>query len=107
MCRGASRPRQTQRASFGHIQELSTRKAHTSPAYTQPIQEVVGHGLEVRRYGLAVGRGKTYSEVPTLALLGEMSCWDDIPPKRSKDELKPLGACHEGWREREHPHCSK
>ena len=28
--------------------------------------------------------------------LGEMSCWDDIPPKKSKDELEPLGACHEG-----------
>ena len=42
------------------------------------------------------GEGKTYSGVSVQALLGEMSCWDDIPPKRSKDELKPLGACHEG-----------
>ena len=24
-----------------------------------------------------------------------MSCWDDIPPKREKDKLEPLGACHE------------
>ena len=40
-------------------------------------------------------RGKTYSEVPAWALLGEVSCWDDIPPKRSKVELKPLDACHE------------
>ena len=24
------------------------RKAQTSPTYTQPIQEVVGHGLEVK-----------------------------------------------------------
>ena len=29
-----------------------------------------------------------------------MSCWDDVPPKRSKDELEPPGACHEGKRER-------
>ena len=46
------------------------------------------------------GEGKTYSGVPAHALLGEMSCEDDIPPKRSKDELEPLGACHEGWREK-------
>ena len=42
------------------------------------------------------GEGKTYSGVPTWALLGDTSYWDDIPPKRSKDELGPLGACHEG-----------
>ena len=36
------------------------------------------------------GEGKTYSRVPTQAFLGEMSCWDDIPPKRSNDELEPL-----------------
>ena len=34
----------------------------------------------------------------------KMSCWDDIPSKRSKDELEPLGACHEGWRERKSTH---
>ena len=42
------------------------------------------------------GEGKTYFGVPTQALLGEMSYWDDISPKGSKDELGPLGACHEG-----------
>ena len=41
------------------------------------------------------GEGKTYSRVPAQALLGKISCWDDIPPKGSKDELGPLGACHE------------
>ena len=41
-------------------------------------------------------RGKTYFKVPARALLGEMSCWDDIPPKRSKAELESLGACHKG-----------
>ena len=30
------------------------------------------------------GEGKTYFEVPARALLGEMSCWDDIPPKGEK-----------------------
>ena len=42
------------------------------------------------------GEGKTYYEVPVRALLGEASCWDDIPPKRNKAKLEPLGACHEG-----------
>ena len=50
---------------------------------------------------LAIRKGKTYYEVPAQALLGEMSCWDDIPPKRNKDELEPLNACHKGWREKE------
>ena len=47
------------------------------------------------------GEGKTYSRVPAQALLGEMSCWDDIPPKGNKDEPGPLSACHEGQEERE------
>jgi len=42
------------------------------------------------------GEGKTYSGVPAQVFLGEMSCWDDIPSKGSKDELRPLSACHEG-----------
>ena len=42
------------------------------------------------------GKGKTYSGVLAQALLREMFCWDDIPPKGSKDELGPLGACHKG-----------
>ena len=41
-------------------------------------------------------REKTYYEVLAQILLGEMFCWDDMPPKRSKDELEPPGACHEG-----------
>ena len=43
-----------------------------------------------------VGRGKRpIFEVPARALFGEVSYWDDIPPKRSKVELESLGACHE------------
>ena len=41
-------------------------------------------------------KGGAYSRVPAQNLLGEMSCWDDIPPKRGRDELEPLSACHEG-----------
>ena len=47
-------------------------------------------------------REKTYYGVLAQALLGEMSCWDDMPPKRSKNELESPGACHEGKRERAH-----
>ena len=47
-------------------------------------------------------REKTYYGVLAQALLGKMSCWDDMPPKRSKDELESPGACHEGKRERAH-----
>ena len=71
-------------------------KAQTSPTYTQPIQEVVGQGSKVKK-GMVWqwGEGKAYFEVSAQVLLGEMSYWDDILPKRSKDELKSLGACHE------------
>ena len=50
---------------------------------------------------MVVGRGeKVYFAAPTQALLGGTSCWDDIPPKRSKFKGKPLGACLEGKREK-------
>ena len=48
-----------------------------------------------RGYGLVVGRrGKLILGFPLKFFLGEMSCWDDRPPKRGKDELESLGACH-------------
>ena len=58
---------------------------------------VVGHGSKIR--GGMVWRwkeGKAYSRIPVQILLEVMSYWDDLPPKKSKDELEPLGACHEG-----------
>ena len=42
------------------------------------------------------GEEKTYFGDPVQTFLGEMSCWDDIPPKKSKDKLELLGACNEG-----------
>ena len=53
------------------------------------------------------GKGKTYSGVLAQALLGEMSCQDEISPKRSNNELEPLGACHEGQRETTHTAAGK
>ena len=51
-------------------------------------------------------RGNTYFEVLAWVLLREVSCWDDIPPKKSKTVLEPLGACHKGYGERRHPYHS-
>ena len=46
-------------------------------------------------FGSREKRG-AYFGVPTQALLGEMSCWDDILPKRGKHELESLRACYRG-----------
>ena len=80
------------------VQQSPTLKGSgPSSAYTQPIQEVVGHRSEVRE-GMVWqwGEGKIYYGVPLQALLGEMSCCNDIPLKRSKYELDPLSACYKG-----------
>ena len=51
----------------------------------------------IRGCGLAMGRKKkSILEFLLKLLWGEMSCWDDISPKRSKYELEPLDACHRG-----------
>ena len=71
-------------------------KAQTSSTYTQPIQDTVRSWVRGKKAWFGGGeRGKTYFKVLTQALFGEVSCWDDIPPKRSKVELESLGACHE------------
>ena len=58
---------------------------------------VVDHGSKVSEGMIwRWGEGGAYFGVPTQTLLEEISCWDDIPPKRGKGELEPLGACHEG-----------
>ena len=106
----AGQPRQTheQQVDFGHTRKKSTRKAQTSPACTQPIQDTVRSWVRGKRAWFGGGeRGKTYFEVSTWSLLEEVSCQDDIPPKRSKAKLEPLGACHEGQEERRHPNHSK
>ena len=44
-----------------------------------------------------VGTRGAYFEVLAQAILGEMSCWEDISPKSGKYELESLGACYRGW----------
>jgi len=39
-------------------------------------------------------KGEAYFGVPAQAFLGEMSCWNDIPPKKGKHKLKLLGTCY-------------
>ena len=72
-----------------HTQGSST--THLYPANTG----AVGHRLEVKE-GIVWrwGKGEVYYGIPTQALLGKMSCCDDIPPKRGKNELESLSACH-------------
>ena len=74
-----------------HAQGLNTTNLY--PTNTG----VVGYGSEVKR-GMVWWweEGKAYFGVPGQITLRLMSCWDDLPLKRSKDELKPLGVCHEG-----------
>ena len=58
---------------------------------------VVDHESEVREGMVWRWReGGANSGVHAQTFLGEMSCWDDIPPKREKNELESLSACHEG-----------
>ena len=81
--------------------DIHRSKAHIKPKHHQPVPNQYrssGSWFKGKKgYGLAVERkGKAYYGVLALALLGEMSYWDDIPPKREKDELKSLGTCYRG-----------
>ena len=79
-------------------------KARARPKHHQPIPsqyDVVKLWIRSKKaWSSSRERKKTYSKVPAQVLLGEMSCQDDIPPKRSKGKWEPLDACHEGQRER-------
>ena len=74
-----------------------TQGSGTTYLYPSNIGEV-GYGSEVRE-GMVWqwGEGGAYYGFPAQTLLGEMSCWNDIPPKRGKHELESLGACYRGW----------
>ena len=88
-----------------HDKRMSSRQAldihgievRARPKYHQSMYlanaGVVGPWLEVRE-GMVWrwGEGKTYFGVPAQIFLRVMSCWHDLPPKRSKDELESLGA---------------
>ena len=73
------------------ILDIREGKARVKPMHHQLVPSQYrtwwGHGLEVKGYGLVVGRGEeTYFTTPAQTLLGGMSCWDDKPPKRCKVE---------------------
>ena len=84
-----------------HEQQAKKVKHAQDPDTTSLYPANIGSGGSWvkgnRGHGLAVGRGEKSIPRFLLKLLwGEMSCWDDVPPKRSKVELEPLGACHKG-----------
>ena len=72
---------------------------HKGPGHHLLIpSQYMGGGPRVkvfRRCGLAVERkrGSIWGYYSKLHW-GEMSCWDDILPKRIKCRLRPLNACH-------------
>ena len=75
---------------------MHTRLKHHLPIPSQYRKSgawVKGMRCVVQRWG----EKGAYFEVPAQALLGEMSYWGDISPKRSKHELEPLDACYRGW----------
>ena len=74
--------------------------ARARPRHYQPVPSQYRSGGSwvrgKRRYGLAMERRESLFWGSLSDSFREISCWDDIPPKRRKDELEPLGACHEG-----------
>ena len=51
----------------------------------------------MRECDLAMGRrGKPILGFLLKFFWGDMFCWNDILPKRSKPELESLNACHKG-----------
>ena len=83
--------------SIRQILDTHRKEACARPRHHQPIWDMVKSWVKGKRVWFGGGeRGKTYSEVPTQALLREVSYWDDIPPKKSKAGLEPLGACYKG-----------
>ena len=77
--------------SGAYTQSLSTTYLYPSAKYMRGEPWVKG----MRKCGLVVGRNRESILGFLLKLLwGEMPCWDDISPKRSKYELEPLDACH-------------
>ena len=66
-------PQQThkQQVDFGHTWKKGMRKAQTSPACTQSIQDTMRSWVKGNRAWFGGGeRGKTYFEVFAWALLG-------------------------------------
>ena len=80
-CASQSWQTHEQQADFGHTWKKGTRKAQISLDCTQPIQDTVWSWVRGKKAWFGSGeRGKTYFEIPTWALLGEVSCQNDIPP---------------------------
>ena len=78
LCRQASKPRRTseQQTDFGHIWKEGTRKAQTSPACTQPIQDAVRSWVRGKRTWFGGGvRGKPILRFLPGLFLGKCPAW--------------------------------
>ena len=74
-----------------------TQGSGTTYLYSANTREV-GHRSKVREGVFWRWKeGGAYFGVPVQVLLGEMSCLDDILPKRGKHKLESLDACYRGW----------
>ena len=87
--------------SSKQILDIREGKARVKPRHHQLVPSQYGtwwgHGSEVRRYGLVVGRGEeTYFAAPAQALreVRPAGMTDHLKEARLREE--PLGACHEG-----------
>ena len=87
--------RMSSRQASWHTLEVENAQGPGTTNLYLANTRVVSYKLEVRK-GMVWwwGEEKAYSRIPTHILLRVMSCWDDIPPKRRKDKLKPLGTHH-------------
>ena len=77
--------------------EVRTQDLGTTYLYLANTGKV-GHGLEVKK-GMVWWWGEegAYFGVIAQAILGKISCWDYLSPKRDKHELESLGVCYRSW----------
>ena len=73
--------------------EWSMQRARAPHTCTQPIHRKWATGQGFQRVWFGNGeKNLVYSRVLAKASLGEMSCWDEISPKRGKYGLGPFNA---------------
>ena len=98
-------PGHGRRMSSRQILDIHEGRAHMKPIHHQPVPSEYGtwwgHGSEVRGYDLVVGRGDDtyFGFLPKLFREVCLVGMTDYP-KEVRLREEPLGAWHEGWREK-------
>ena len=67
-----------------HMEGRHAQDAGTTTLYPANIEHGEVGGQRFRVHGLVVKRGKIYFEGFDSGSFGEVSCWDDLLPKRGK-----------------------